>query len=142
MPLTKYKIHTGKPKGGPAVHVTCLTDERIQTVRWWDGKQWWDIGTPRNRATEVPPEKQFKWPAGCGVPKPSWMNESHYKGRIMLRKITHQDRVRWCEPYKHYTPEEVMSWMEETGRIAEDWRERYQTIMRAEGYKSKRAKAK
>lgn len=128
MPVTKYKFKEGAPSTNPGLYISCLKSERDRSVRWWDGKLWWDISYSRGRAA-----MPFTWPTGDaarGFKKPQHYNHPAYN--VRLRKITAQSAVRWGEAYQEYNESEVLTYLVGKGVIPKDWRKCYQEEMRAQ----------
>jgi len=122
----KYTWANGAPSTTPGLHVTCLTHSGYTSIRWWDGKEWWDISPTRGS-----PARTFKWPKGAaanGHRQPDWMKRYPV---LALRKISDQGKVRWGASFKHYEPAEVLRWLVAQGRLPADWPEAFQAEMRA-----------
>lgn len=112
MAITKHEIFGLKPCETPKLYMTCLTNPNYLSVRWWDGKEWWDISASRGSSA-----KPFKWPRGTaanGISQPSWMKRYPV---LRLRKINDQGKVRIAVPYKHFEPAEVLKHLVDTGRL-------------------------
>ena len=123
MPVTKYKFNDGIPSSDPGLYVTCLKSERDKSIRWWDGKLWWDISSTRGQEDlyfSLPKGKQargfFVRDKGC---------EDLY-----LRKITNQSLVRWGESYKDFSDTEILKYLVVKGILPPDWKIKYQEEMR------------
>lgn len=130
MAITKYEWSSLRP-ASPGLHMTCLSNEKYMTLRWWDGKEWWDIATSRGNKTQP-----FTWPRGAlanGHRKPEWVKYYLEQGaKLYLRKINDQRKVRRGIAYKHYEPAEVLAWLVSQGLLNPNWKEAYQDAMRAE----------
>ena len=124
MPTVKYQWAATPPPAGPNVYVTCLTNAKYTSPRWWDGQQWWDISVSRGKKA-----LHFTWPKRARVSKPDWMKRH---GDLSLRSISDQNKVRWGEPFKHFSPPEVLQWLIAQGRLPKDWPLAFQGEMRAQ----------
>jgi hypothetical protein len=125
MPTTKYQWNTDRPGPEPRLYITCLSSDKYTAIRWWDGNLWWDISPTRGSQAKI-----FKWPKGtaaAGIHQPGWMRRYD---ALALRKITDQRKVRWGQPYKHFEPAEVLTWLVRQGRLPADWPLAFQSEMR------------
>ncbi len=122
MPVTKYKFNEGVPSADPGLYITCLKSERDNTLRWWDGKLWWDISSTRGQK-----DLYFFWPKGKQA-------RGFVRGKgcedLYLRKITNQSLVRWGESYKVYSENEILKYLVTKGILPSDWKIKYQEEMR------------
>lgn len=125
MPVTKYKFNNGIPASDPGLYVTCLKSERDKSIRWWDGKLWWDI-SPRGQKG-----LHFFWPKGKQA-RGFKRNDYYFRncGYLYLRKITNQSLVRWGESYKDYSETEILKYLVTKGILPSDWKIKYQEEMR------------
>ena len=108
----------------PDVYMTRINESKVHTVRYWDGRRWFDIsfsGTT-SRGSSTP----FKWPKKARVAI-GWRK----KYPLSLRNITNQAAIQWGTPYRVYDDKEVLAHLVKTGRLPADWRTAYQSEMRA-----------
>ena len=129
MAKTRYTFKSGAPGAEPGLYKSCLNSERDISIRWWDGALWWDISSSRG-SKSLP----FKWPNGAaarGISMPARIKRYGEQDRLCLRKITNQAEVRWGTAYKHFEPDEVLSYLVGKGVLPKDWRESFQEEMRA-----------
>ena len=127
MAKTLYKFTSGAPSKEPGLYWSCLKSECDMSIRWWDGALWWDISASRGSMA-----KPFKWPTGAakrGIPMPRWIKDYH-QGHTHLRKISDQSKVRWGIAYKHFEPNEVLTYLVDKGVLPSNWRDAYQEEMR------------
>lgn len=126
MPTTKYQWVNGKPTA-PGLYRTCLSNDKYQSARYWDGRLWWDISATRGIKT-----MPFTMPKGTPADvKPLLAWTKHYSA-LSLRMITDQRKVRLAIAYKHYEPAEVLKWLVNKGVIPADWKDAFQDDMRNE----------
>lgn len=125
MSVIAYSWLATKPPR-PDVYVTRRNSSRYQTMRYWDGRRWWQIEWCRTRASQA-----FKWPKGSRTRFPSSM--ARYRDTLGLRRINDpfQGAIQWGAPYRVYDDKEVLSYLVNTGRLHADWRKVYQIEMRA-----------
>lgn len=119
-------LATKPPK--PDVYKTRINESRLNTVRYWDGRQWFDIsfsGTA-SRGSSTP----FKWPKRPRVAI-GWRK----KYPLSLRKITNQAAIQWGTPFRVYDDKEVLAYLVKSGLLPADWRTAYQEAMRAGDYR-------
>ena len=129
MAKTRYTFKSGAPGAEPGLYKSCLNSERDISIRWWDGALWWDISSSRG-SKSLP----FKWPNGAaarGISMPTRIKRYGEQDRLCLRKITNQAEVRWGTAYKHFEPDEVLSYLVGKGVLPKNWRESFQEEMRA-----------
>lgn len=126
MSITKFHWYEGAPVNKkPDLHITCLSNEKYFSPRWWDGERWWDVSASRGRNGMA-----FVWPkgrAGGVFARWAWMRKWP---ALFLRKINDQKKVRYGVPYTHYEPTEVLAWLVNKGVLHSNWREHYQEEMR------------
>ena len=124
MPVTKYKFNNGIPASDPGLYVTCLKSERDKSIRWWDGKLWWDISSRGQKCLH------FFWPKGNQAR--GLKRDEYFRGfeDLYLRKITDQSLVRWGESYKVYSETEILKYLVTKWILPSDWKIKYQEEMR------------
>ncbi len=108
----------------PDVYTTRINTSKVHSVRYWDGKRWFDIslsGTT-SRGSSTP----FKWPKKARVAI-GWRK----KYPLSLRNITNQAAIQWGTPYRGYDDKEVLAHLVSIGNLPADWRTAYQEQMRA-----------
>lgn len=108
----------------PDVYMTRINESKVHTVRYWDGRRWFDISTSgtASRGGSTP----FKWPKKARVAI-GWRKQYP----LSLRNITNQAAIQWGTPYRVYDDKEVLTHLVKTGRLPADWRTSYQGEMRA-----------
>lgn len=118
-----YTWMTAKPPK-PDVYTTRINESKIQSVRYWDGQRWFDISTSgtTSRGGSAP----FKWPKKARV-SIGWRK----KYPLSLRNITNQAAIQWGTPYRVYDDKEMLSFLEQTGRLPVNWRMAIQAEMSA-----------
>lgn len=111
----------------PDVYTTRRGESRYQTLRYWDGKRWWQIEWNDARGS-----RPFKWPKGSRTRFPGG-HLSIYRDTMGLRRINDslQGAIRWGTPHRVYDDKEVLAYLVKTGRLLADWRTAYQIEMRA-----------
>ena len=112
----------------PDVYMTRINESKVHTVRYWDGRRWFDISTSgtTSRGGSTP----FKWPKKARV-----AIGRRKKYPLSLRNITNQAAIQWGTPYRVYDDKEVLAYLVKTGRLPSDWRTAYQDAMRAADYR-------
>lgn len=128
MAKIRYTFTEGAPSADPGLYRSCLASERDISIRWWDGQLWWDISAGRGDAS-----RPFKWPRGeqaRGISMPAWYKRYSDSGKLCLRKITNQSKVRWATAYKHFEPDEVLAHLVAKGVLPKNWRDAFQEEMR------------
>lgn len=108
----------------PDVYTTRINESKVHTVRYWDGRRWFDISTSgaASRGGSTP----FKWPKKARVAI-GWRKQYP----LSLRNISNQAAIQWGTPYRVYDDKEVLTHLVKTGRLPADWRTSYQGEMRA-----------
>lgn len=126
MPTTKYSFIEDDPGINPGMYITCRTNPKYYSPRWWDGDLWWDVAVSKSRSGS---DRLFSWPKGAaanGVKCPEWM-----RGReLCLRAITEQKQIRFGVPYPHFSEAEVLNWLVEKGVLPVGWKNSFQNYMR------------
>lgn len=108
----------------PDVYTTRIGTSKVHTVRYWDGRRWFDIST--SGTTSRGGSQPFTWPK-----KPRIAIGWRKKYELSLRNITKQAAIQWGTPYRVYDDKEVLAHLVLIGRIPHDWRTRFQDQMRA-----------
>lgn len=122
MSRTDYTWSTAKPPKVD-VYVTRINESKVQSIRYWDGERWFDIGVRGG----VP----FVWPKGAGVRCPDWARYPAHKDLLRLRSITDQAAIQWGTPFKVYDEKEVLAYLVKIAVLPADWRTAFQDAMRA-----------
>lgn len=122
MSRVDFKWSTDHPPAAD-VYTTRRNQSTYLTLRYWDGKDWFEIAYGNSRGG-IP----MKWPKRSRTRKPKYCRDS----KIFLRKISARlGDIRWGEPFKVFDEKEVLAHLVKIGHLPLDWRTRYQDDMRA-----------
>ena len=124
MSRTDYSWNAAPPPV-PDVYTTRRNESKYLTLRYWDGKTWFELAASKSRGGV-----QFKWPKPSRSKRPHWaMRES-----LCLRKISaYLGEIQWGEPFKVFDEKEVLTHLVSTGVLPADWKTCYQSQMRSLG---------